>query len=920
MRLTLARSLTLALVAGALPLMSQTTGTMQGRVLDSKGRPLQGAIVQVTGAGVQGGRYTTSGADGTFWFGLLAPGTVTLTVTNPGHNTSKLSVLVGLGKTASAEVKLSDVSAVVEVVDQLTTIDVKGTTTGANFTAETFETLPVARDFAAVALFTPGVGQDILPNGETGLRVYGASGTENNYVVDGINTTNAEFGVQGKKIPVEFIQEFQLKTGGYEAEYGKSTGGIVNVITKSGGNTFTGDLFSYLEDSGFQAPNKHLGQASTIGFTPLQQGYRNFDYGFDVGGYFIKDKVWFFVAYDRTDYSRTDVIQQGSTIGQLANRIQHTDLFSAKVTWKITENQSLIASVLGDPSTISGEVDGHSAIGPQSTWDGLEKIGGTDLSLKYEVSGNSWFGELQASKHRESNTILPQPSGADIPQVQLLDGSLSGGFGRWDRKNFDRTSYTGSVTRLVDLAGSHELKAGFDWQEDDANCSRNFSGGQSIVAVAVLGGQTYYSHAGWTGPFDQIPNTPFITFFAKPVHKSFAYFIQDKWTPTSRLTINAGIRNDETRIIDQGGVQQIDLKNQWAPRLGVTYDWAGKGQDKVYASFSRFYQQMPMDLVIRSFSYERQPTIYNFIAGNGPGSTVPNDQGGFTSSIVGGYVEPVDRDLKGEYMDQFIMGVETTVADRYVLGAKFIRSYFGRIIEDALDVSPTSVGDYYIMNPGQSHNNGVQYPQAVRDFRGLELTFQRKLADHYTYSLSYLWSKLNGNFEGGYGGVGGQNNQGQVDPGISAAFDLPQFLVNNYGPLSTDRRSQFKANGSYETSFGLTIGASAQYMSGIPINRMGSSDAYAGYSGRWELFLAPRGSEGRTPDTFMLNLNFVYVVKLAKQRLSFLMDVTNVLDSQTTTNVDSRYDLVPGTANPNFLQPITYQAPRSIRLGVRYSF
>ena len=228
------RYLSFVLVSGAV-LSAQTTGSLQGRVLGPKGNPVAGAKVTVSGAGVQGERSSITDASGAYRVGLLPPGLVSVTATKEGLNAAKAQVQVGLDKTATVDLKMAGLAtATVEVTDTSTVVDMKATTVGGNYTAEAISKLNVSRDFANIALLAPGVTPEgNLPGGNQGMKIYGASGAENNYVVDGVNATNVEFGTQGKRIPMEFIQEFQVKTGGYEAEYGKALGGIINVITKS---------------------------------------------------------------------------------------------------------------------------------------------------------------------------------------------------------------------------------------------------------------------------------------------------------------------------------------------------------------------------------------------------------------------------------------------------------------------------------------------------------------------------------------------------------------------------------------------------------------------------------------------------------------------------------------------------------------
>jgi len=908
MRLFSTRYLFLALVASALPVLAQTTGAVAGRILDSKGVPVGGATVQLSGAGVQGVRNTVTDRDGNYRFSLLNPGRCTITATKEGLRTAKSDAVVGLDRTATVDLTMGALaSATVEVVEQSTSVDVRATTTGANYDSDTFAKLPTTRDFANIATLAPGVTED-----SAGLKIYGGTGAENSYVVDGINTTNVEFGTQGKKIPVEFIQEFQVKTGGYEAEYGKALGGIINVITKSGGNEFTGDVFTYFDGNGLRATNKHQGQT----LVPIPVSFENTDFGFDFGGPLIKDKLWFFVAYDRSTTTTKNTIL-GST--ETATTDGTRDLFSGKLTWRISEGQTLVASFVGDPEKDTGAV--KKPLGPSSTWDGEKKVGGTDYSLRYEINGQSWFAQIQWSQHRETNSILPQGSnGNDIQYVDnRADGATSGGFGRFDEKDFTRETIAGSFTKFI---SGHEIKVGFDLQTDKADIKRGFSGGQTVTIYdnGVHPNQPIYAHYYWTVPDWSITppiNVPILPVFtSKPKHESQAYFIQDKWTLNSHWNFNLGLRLDQTDVKDVRGVKVISLKDELAPRLGVVYDWKGKGQDKIFASFSRFYEQVPLDLVIRSFSAESNPTIINY----NPTSITPNAAAesdfGTPSSVVGSYFEPVDHDLKGAYNDEFILGVETTLNNRYVIGAKFIRRYLGRAIEDGLDEAQ---GDYFIMNPGQSHDAGVRFPQAIRDYKAVELTAQRKFADGYTWQLSYIWSKLDGNYEGAYQGIGGADGTGQLDPNINSAFDLPEFIVNSYGPLSGDRQGEFKANGYYEFSSGFSMGASLSYLMGTPVSRLGYHNGY----GRYELFLLQRGSEGRTPNVAKLDLNLAYVWKFSgKKQVRLMVDIFNLLDSQTASSLDQRFNFQEGDpqTNSNYLHGNAFQAPRSIRLGARFTF
>ena len=169
---------------------------------------------------------------------------------------------------------------------------------------------------------------------------------------------------------------------------------------------------------------------------------------------------------------------------------------------------------------------------------------------------------------------------------------------------------------------------------------------------------------------------------------------------------------------------------------------------------------------------------------------------------MGSYIEPVDPDLKGQYSDELILGVETTVPTNYVLGAKYIRRYIGRAIEDSLDVNSTA-GDYFIMNPGVSQTRRRD-PRAVRDYKGVEVSMQKKFTDHYTWQSAISGASSTATMRVPTR-ASGADGTGQLDPNINSAFDEPDFIVNSAGRLSGDRTHQVKGNGYYEWDFGLSL-------------------------------------------------------------------------------------------------------------------
>ena len=266
------------------------------------------------------------------------------------------------------------------------------------------------------------------------------------------------------------------------------------------------------------------------------------------------------------------------------------------------------------------------------------------------------------------------------------------------------------------------------------------------------------------------------------------------------------------------------------------------------------------------------------------------------------------------------------------IGVKGIYRSYGRIIEDFLCADD---GTYCIGNPGQGimkriftldYSTTYPAPKAKRSYKGVQLDATKRFSNNWQAMASYIYSRLDGNYDGE---VAPFTNVG-ADPNISAAYDYFDFFTNgsdlskitNRGPLSNDRRHQFKASGIYETPWKISLGAAAYWRSGTPVTRYGYSDAY----GRYEFFLTPRGAEGRTPSNYDLDLHVGYPIAVGTAKVNLLLDVFNLLDTQRAVLLDERWGFEEADnasitpVNPGYKRPVIRTAPTSARLGVRISF
>src|SRR5947209_282678 len=297
------------LIFVTVPLAAQTTGSISGHVTDTSGATLPGVTVEATSSALQGARVATSDVNGLYRLPLLPPGRYTVAYTLAGFGPKKqAAVAVLLGKETAVDTVLSPaMTESITVGSFAPPIDTSSHTLGTNLNAAQIETLPTARNYSAVVQITPGVSTDAVQADDKqtpSITVYGSSGAENAFIVDGVNTTNSEYGFQGKELNFEFIEALEVKTGGYEAEYGRATGGIISVITKSGSNELHGDLFGYDNSDSLQTNSK-----SVVGPTP--GGFTKKDYGVDLGGFILRDRLWFFGAFDQVRNTQANVLLDG---------------------------------------------------------------------------------------------------------------------------------------------------------------------------------------------------------------------------------------------------------------------------------------------------------------------------------------------------------------------------------------------------------------------------------------------------------------------------------------------------------------------------------------------------------------------------------------------------------------------------------
>ncbi len=436
-------------------------------------------------------------------------------------------------------------------------------------------------------------------------------------------------------------------------------------------------------------------------------------------------------------------------------------------------------------------------------------------------------------------------------------------------------------------------------------------------------------------------NVPISQLNATPKHKTLTIYLQDRWAVLPNLTLNLGVRWDNQQIIDDSGVQQINLDNDFAPRIGVIWD-PEDHKTKVFGSFGYFYEQIPMDLVIRSFSFEQQPVIYNFdpVRASTPDHAAEADFGRDRRCSA---ASPSRRIRTSRVSTrEFLFGVEREIFPNFAVGAKFIYRDYGRVIEDFLC---SDDGTYCIGNPGGESRSNVftldyahQFlaPEAAADLprrsARRDEAFLGQLVDARFLPLVEDGRQLRRRLRPVHAAPA-------PDPNISAAYDYydffthgqrPRATITNRGPAHNDRRTSSSSRAS-------TSRRSSSRSDWSPTTAPGrrSPARLLGRVRSVGVLPDPRGSDGRLPADYETDVHLGYPLALGPVTVNFLARLFHLLNAQRATfstrpttfrEFEDALHLRIGPANgrrecnPVLQDGVPRPAPRSLRLGARISF
>ncbi len=950
----------------------RSSGSIRGVITDAEGNALPGATVTVSGEAIMGTRTAVTNQNGAYRIPLIPIGTCTLVAKLPGFQTVRRGgIAVRLSATVTINVNLAIATIEEEMVVEAPSppVDVKASTQKLTIGNEHFTNLPIGRSMEAILELTPG----------TVFFGYVKGGTrsDNTYQVDGINVNNPCHKQNTINIDFNIMEEIEVVTAGAPAEVGITTGGFMNVITKKGGNKYSGNLqFYYINEDMTHAtyPEENL-TALGLG-TPASAVY-DWDLSASMGGPIIKDKLWFYVngRYGRQQYN-TDFIPFTDPWGVYYpeytqdNKDQGAFLklsgqLSPKLRWSLMgnlhqERNNTLASGWNVCETCMYRMDplGKYAVTGSLTWL-------IDQNTFVEIRGG-WLEEYL-------NLPLASEAISDLPEAYDYYTGYYLGTAWRPHELDDRTGWQASahLTRFMDnvLGGDHEIKMGVEVQQgrDIWSIWKN-----NPLWIPYWNGSPKYNsevfgHNVWGD------NDLGVKVFAQTepegrndgLNRRFGYYLQDSWTIANRLTVNLGLRYDHNRgwipeifkgetglftvelgelYIEpiyginpyaentQDGFDPVMVWNIFSPRLGLTYDVFGDGKTalKIHVGrygddmhISKFHGLNPFEFKIIYFRWW-DTNNNNEIDGPTDGDdwellpTWGDPIAGFKSENM---LTKVGAGIKPPRDDQIVVGIDHELFPNFKVGMSYMYKHKTNMVDDVLfDLdtgepwynAETSPGDQYwvpftttvpavgddweeaeVTMYFQSNTTPTNWllqtanvPEAYRKYSGLEITWEKRMADGWQLGGSITFSKLWGNMHGDWGAIHARN----------WVANNANWNVNGDGRLAEDRPLVIKLFGTFDIPYGIMLSFNFNYYSGWAYGRQVTIYPPAAWAAAnnvanlaYNVRVEPWGSRRSYPNQY-LDLRLEKQFDLFKfGKLAFYVDIWNLL-ANSHVNVEDRAD------------------------------
>lgn len=820
-----------------------TTGTISGHVNDSQGLALPGVTVSVASPSLQGTRSTVTSEIGDYVVTLLPSGTYTLTFELTGLEKQEKTVSLAPTRTLPVDVTLGPaaIAEQVTVVGTAANVLTQTAQVATNFRQSLISTLPTNRDINASLLMTPSVH----PTGMGGAySIAGAMSFETLFMVNGVSVSENLRGQPYDLYIEDAVQETTIATAGISAEYGRFGGGVVNVVTKSGGNAFSGSFRDTLLNDKWRTLTPF--EDTSIAADPSHKDTRVSKtvpiYEYTLGGPVAKDRLWFFVAgrYQRQEAGRS---LQGTNVPYTYESTQHRT--EGKVTYSFLSSHRLQTALVDSfeeqlnqsafPSLDLTSL--YNAKRPMNLFT-LEYNGVFSPSFvvegRYSARNETLKGVGASSTDRINGTLL-----VDRSQRRYWSATFCGVCEPEERDGRD-VFLKGSYFLSKKGVGSHTMSFGYDGYNDHRIANNHQSGsdyritgttaiiqGSNTTAQFIADGATVIQ---WNPIFLTSEGTNF---------RTHSLFYSDNWRVSNKLTANLGFRYDRSHARDSSGTLVTD-ESSWAPRLGVIVDPFGDQKWSVTGSVAKYVDAIA-NVIANAQSAGGNPDTYQFAYlgpdinrdPNGPLTPTADGirqvldwfaaNGGATRPIIGtvnvtGVTQAIGGSLTAPSVWEYAGGVNRQFGSRAALRADVIYRKFHDFYSLRTDTSTGTVTDTRSVAPpavvGRRYDLAVWENSDIpeRNYSGLSLQGQYRFSGQVdvggNYTLSHTWGNIDGETPSGVGGA----TVVQYPEYKQASWNYPT------GDLAVDQRHRTRLWANYMPSrlSGLTLSAIQILESGVP--------------------------------------------------------------------------------------------------------
>lgn len=904
-------SAAVALLLALIPLSASAavTGNLFGVVTDDTGAVLPGVTVTASSPQLQGTRSAVTNASGEYNLQLLPPGTYTVEFTLEGLKpVTREQVTVALDQTTkiSATLSMGAVSDAITVTADAVVVDPTQTTVQQNFNQEHLQYAAVGsngRSYQSVVLQAPGVAGGANP------QVLGANLGQNNFMLDGVTTTDPVTHTFGSNLPFDAIQEISIQTLGKDAEYGRAIGGVINVVTKTGGNDFSGTLDARYTANSLSESGDHY-DADANDYDELRPSVT-------LGGPIKRDKIWFFGSLQNPDTTAINPPLDGADFTPGPRTFEGWDSL-AKITATLGESNTLSVRYTDNRADIE-HAQNSSFYHPEA--DSFQEQKSTIYNAGYDaVLSQQWLASVQVGYR--TGFLETRPMSGDVATSAIVDtrtGIQTGNYDNFQSSDRDRKELIASTTYFVDnLFGSHTLKAGANLDRSEFLSFNNTTGTAPAglcsdefgLPAGADCGAVFYTSDGAPFYVAVSSQTPAETFESN----LSAFYVQDEWHPISAVTARIGLRY-ETIDFSVPGRGDAPKLSKLQPRLGLAWDVFNNASTVLHG----FWGQVMDDngLTLASFGSTIGSVTSRFVWSNSQQRYVYFDTFGGASG--NGY----DPNLEPTYSNEANVGVTQRIGSKSSVDVTAVWRDTQNLFEDTC-VNQEDCPFFWMTNNPAGGNDWLK-----SKYTGVITRLETRPFDWLSGLVSYTWAKSQGS-------VGYTQNAG-------ADFDVfPDHFVNRYGYLSDDARHRVKASGFVRAPFGTTFGVDYSWDSGLAYSVTANTPPFAGYG---SIYIEPRGSR-RLPEYQQMDLQVQHDFQLGRVRAGLVAAVYNVLGSETPIAVGSSIgdyhgcDDVDGTtclANPlfgvaegepagvevvsaSFGQATDWQRPRRYELGIRFAF